>query len=363
MADVILRVRMRATARRAFVGACVVGAAAVVAVDSATGRTFSFAMFYVVVVVAAAALTSLRSALVLALVCSIAWEGADVLLVEERAVTWVDAWNAVTRFMVLALVASLVDRMVVLLAESRSTERRSREFLAAAAHQLRTPAAAVQASSEALLLRGGHEPDVELLASIATETRRIGRVVAALLRLARLDQGEHGQRGWADVAEVCREEIARIGRLGAPPVSLRIERPFPSSLFVDVEAIRDCLANLLENAARHAVHVVSVSVSHQGDVLRIDVADDGPGLPAGLEHRAFERFVTLDGRGGSGLGLAIARDAVVHSGGDVVYADKTFRVELPARARARVVNPVREPGQARTPAASARRREAPRRRR
>ena len=67
----------------------------------------------------------------------------------------------------------------------------------------------------------------------------------------------------------------------------------------------------------------------QKEQLVIEVTDDGPGLPAGAEPQAFERFVTLDGRGGTGLGLAIARELAQRQGGDLNYLRKTFVLTLP----------------------------------
>lgn len=63
--------------------------------------------------------------------------------------------------------------------------------------------------------------------------------------------------------------------------------------------------------------------------LVLQVTDDGPGLPSTAESLAFDRFVTLDGRGGTGLGLPIARELAHRQGGDLTYADKAFILTLP----------------------------------
>jgi signal transduction histidine kinase len=76
----------------------------------------------------------------------------------------------------------------------------------------------------------------------------------------------------------------------------------------------------------------------------IDVNDDGPGLPSGMESRAFDRFVTIDRRGGTGLGLAIARDLVRRQGGDLTYDHKAFRITLPrVEAEPESLNRLRHP--------------------
>jgi signal transduction histidine kinase len=99
----------------------------------------------------------------------------------------------------------------------------------------------------------------------------------------------------------------------------------------DAHRLRRLVENLLENAGRHAAELVRVRVRAQGDRAALSVEDDGPGVPAELRPRIFERLVRAreDG-GGTGLGLAICRAIARAHGGDVVLEDRNrFVAQLP----------------------------------
>ena len=224
----------------------------------------------------------------------------------------------------------MLDALEAALGDARASEQRSRRFLAEAAHQLRTPIAGIQASVEALPAARTRTEREQLLASIGRESARAGRRVAALLRMARLDQGDAPVRRPTDPVALCREEVARTAGL-APSldVSFRGADMLTTPVSIDPDAVREALANLLDNARRHAVSAISVDLTGDGDAMRIRVMDDGPGLPEGDAERSFDPFVTLDGHGGSGLGLAIARGIARAHGGDVTYERGAFILQLP----------------------------------
>jgi len=212
------------------------------------------------------------------------------------------------------------------------SDQRSRDFLAYAAHQLRTPISATRASAEALLLKGASRGQEQLLSALAHETGRAGRLVTALLHMARLDQGETPVPRPCDVVELCRGELERLGGR-APSLRwvLEIAGPVPETVVLSPDATAEALANLLDNARRHAQGAVLVQVAMATEGLRISVHDDGPGLPDAARASVFERFVSLDGHGGSGLGLPIARGLAEAQGGHLDYEDDSFVLTLPAR--------------------------------
>jgi two-component system, OmpR family, sensor kinase len=227
----------------------------------------------------------------------------------------------------------MLDALEATIDRAEEEQERSRRFLADAAHQLRTPVAGVRSAVELLLRETDPEMRDRLLAHTVRETARISKLISALLHVARLDQGRPPERQRTDLVALCEGEIERVRDL-APHLQIELEatdearEPVP----VDPEEIDEVLANLLDNARRHAAERVEVRVEHADGEVVVSVRDDGPGLVAGSEELVFERFATLDGRGGSGLGLAIARGVARAHGGDVTYEDHAFVMRLPREA-------------------------------
>jgi signal transduction histidine kinase len=152
--------------------------------------------------------------------------------------------------------------------------------------------------------------------------------------MARLDRGDRPERRSCDLAALCREETDRAAVL-APNlrVSFRVVNG-SRTVDVDPDAIREALANMLDNARRHAVSRIEVTLVRKPNDAEVSVADDGPGLTESSAERAFEPFVVLDGHGGSGLGLTIARGTARAHGGDVTYEEGHFMLRLPMEPRA-----------------------------
>ena len=157
---------------------------------------------------------------------------------------------------------------------------------------------------------------------------------------ARLEGDDRTTAEVVDLDDVVLTEVARASRRDGIAVDARgvgAGRVRGSTLLLG-QVVR----NLLDNACRHAASTVSVDLAEDGDVVVLDVADDGPGIAAPDRARVFERFVRLDdararGDGGSGLGLAIVRKIVDSSGGTVVVGDAPaggarFTVRLPGVA-------------------------------
>ena len=227
-----------------------------------------------------------------------------------------------------------LDALVVAAEEARASEAATRQFLDDAAHQLRAPITSVRACAEGLLRPMDPETREELLGALVRETARAGRLIGGLLRMARLNQGHELDRHPCDLVALCRQEVARVQER-APLLRVTVDEVGETPIGapqLDHEAIAEVLANLLDNARRHATSRIDVVLSCGRGAVEVSVADDGPGLPDGLVASAFSRFVSLDGKGGSGLGLPIARQLAQAHGGDVTYRDGTFVLQLPPDA-------------------------------
>jgi len=228
--------------------------------------------------------------------------------------------------------------------ETEETLARQRKFVADASHELRTPLTSILANLELLESElAGEQRD--MADSALRSSRRMRRLVADLLLLARADAGRDVLRGPVDLSKVAAEAAREAGALSSDhPVSLDVPRP------VTVEGVSDDLhrlaRNLIENALIHtaAGTPVTVSVRQDGDRAILEVSDRGPGVPQDMRDRVFERFARGAGdaapAGGSGLGLAIVRAVTAAHGGEVEIRDAEgggarFVVTLPAAAPTR----------------------------
>lgn len=222
----------------------------------------------------------------------------------------------------------MLDAQEAALDHARQAEERSRRFLADAAHQLRTPVAGVRASAEALVTgRAGVERD-HLLIHLAREAARTGHLLDDLLTVAHLDRGRDPGHDRLDLASVVTEEAERL-RARRAGLEVTVDGEV-SEVVGDEQALREAIANLLDNAGRHARSRVHVEVaSAVGRGVGVRVADDGPGLAPNDVEVVFDRFVSLDDAGGSGLGLPIARGIARAHGGELRWLDDAFVLTLP----------------------------------
>lgn len=210
---------------------------------------------------------------------------------------------------------------------ARQSEASSRRFLADAAHQLRTPIAGIRACVDTLAGSGSAEEGEVLLAHMVEETSRATRLVRGLLRMARVDRGVAANPVPCDLIDICEKEAQGI-RIRSPQLEVDVrtrERGDLAGLCLDPDVVQEILGNLLDNAGRHARRCIVLDVRRvEPGVVEVRVVDDGPGLAEGMVEGAFERFVSLDGRGGSGLGLPIARGLARSHGGDLTYDGGAF---------------------------------------
>ncbi|MEO3976536.1 HAMP domain-containing sensor histidine kinase [Streptomyces sp. CAU 1734] len=214
---------------------------------------------------------------------------------------------------------------------------RQRRFVADASHELRSPIASLRTQLEV----GAAHPQLLDVPGAVADTVRLQQLAADLLLLARLDAGERPGQARLDLGELAREEASQ--RTGdRVPVRVVVDAAEGPGFEVDGSRsqVARVLANLLDNAQRHARGEVVASVRRERREVVLSVADDGDGVPEEERERIFERFVRLDDartrdEGGAGLGLAIARDvAARHGGGLTVGATPAggalFELRLPA---------------------------------
>ncbi len=222
--------------------------------------------------------------------------------------------------------------------ETEAMLARQRRFVADASHELRTPLTSVLANLE-LLAESLHGDEGDAARSALRSSRRMRRLVADLLLLARTDVGRVVPHEPCDLAQIV---VEAAGELGPVSDTHDIELDVRSA---PVEGSRDELhrltINLIENALRHtpAESEIRVSTRMANGQAELIVEDDGPGVPAELAPTLFERFVRGAGdRGGSfGLGLAIVRAVAESHGGSVRLETHDphgarFVVDLPATA-------------------------------
>ncbi|MFM9495979.1 ATP-binding protein [Streptomyces galilaeus] len=214
------------------------------------------------------------------------------------------------------------------LAALEAAVERQRRFVADASHELRSPIASLRTQLEV----GAAHPELLDVPGAVEDTVRLQNLAADLLLLARLDAGERPAEARVDMAALAREEAA-----GRVRVSVDAE---PADVSGSRGQLRRVLANLLDNAQRHAREAVTVTVRREGGRAVVAVADDGDGVPEADRERVFERFVRLDAArsrddGGAGLGLAIARDVAERHGGTLTVrgtpeGGALFELRLPA---------------------------------
>lgn len=201
-------------------------------------------------------------------------------------------------------------------------ERAEREFVANAAHELRTPLAAIASAVDVLQAGAKDDPATrdQFLAVIERQSARLGRLVRALLTLARAQtRSEALQLETLDVAGLLAEVAVEVGERDGVEIETHCAAGLRARAHRDLLA--QAVANLAWNAVKHGgagVVVLSAAEEPRGRI-RIEVRDDGSGIPESVRERAFDRFYRAGDRDaeGFGLGLPIVREVVSALGGEV----------------------------------------------
>jgi signal transduction histidine kinase len=232
-------------------------------------------------------------------------------------------------------IGRLARTMNRMLARLEQAQARQRRLVSDASHELRSPVAAIRQHAEVALAHPDRTTVGELAGTVLAEDLRLQRLAEDLLLLTRADEHTLAlRRRPVDLDDLVLAEARRLR--GA--TRLRVDTTAVSAGRVagDAAALRRMVRNLADNAARHADGRLALSVAERDGVVRLEVEDDGPGIPVADRERVFERFIRLDDArarddGGSGLGLAIVTELVAAHGGTVAIDSSSLggaRVEV-----------------------------------
>ena len=212
--------------------------------------------------------------------------------------------------------------------ETEQMMQAQREFVADASHELRTPLTSILANLELLQERLGaterRGEEGEMIASALNSARRMSRLISDLLLLARADAGRTSARRECDLAAVAAAALSEV-RPVADGHRLTLAEHGPVPVEGNPDELHRLAVNLLDNGLRHtpAGTEIRIAVERRNGDAVLEVSDDGPGIPAGMEEQVFSRFVRgggpADAAGdtGTGLGLAIVKAVAVSHHGDV----------------------------------------------
>jgi PAS domain S-box-containing protein len=227
--------------------------------------------------------------------------------------------------------------------DERLLEAEKSDLVATISHELRTPMAAVYGAAQTLL-----RPDIDpaseqgrtLLRMIADQSARLSGITEEVLLASRLDRGDVAiERAHIDVAELVRATADAMRHRDASAIAVDLPEEVPAAAG-DSSRLQQVLVNLLDNAVKYGGDSpITVRVEDGDAIVRICVADDGPGILPAEQERIFEKFYRSDphvthGPSGTGLGLYISRELVRRMGGkldvrSVPGAGATFVVDLP----------------------------------
>jgi two-component system sensor histidine kinase QseC len=235
--------------------------------------------------------------------------------------------------------AAMADNINALLLRVSESARRERNFIADAAHELRTPLAAMRVNVEALQARTREPRQLELLGSILNSGDRAARLVHQLLVLMHSETAPSGPQQLVVLDVLLQERLAVLSSLGTGSgVEVELQAQHDVHVFGQRDYLISLIDNLVENAIKYSppLGIVAVALATEGDSVVLSVSDQGPGIAPALRQRVFDRFFRApqQTQGGSGLGLSIARAAAQHHGGAILLSDAPeggllVRVQLP----------------------------------
>ncbi|GAB2575534.1 ATP-binding protein [Microlunatus antarcticus] len=234
-------------------------------------------------------------------------------------------------------IAALARTMNAMLDRLQASDRAQRAFVSDASHELRSPLATLSTAAELAGRTSDEDARTRLLDTMNAELVRMRGLVGNLMTLARTDAHDVVAHPTdVDLDDLVDHEARRLRTTSTLEVQTRIE---PVRVHADPALLAQPLRNLVDNAERHAVRRVALTLLTEDGEAVIRVDNDGPAIDPADRERVFERFVRLDASrtrdaGGSGLGLAITRAGLSAQGGRVQVVDHPdgwcrFEVRLP----------------------------------
>ncbi|HEY3713395.1 MAG TPA: HAMP domain-containing sensor histidine kinase [Jatrophihabitantaceae bacterium] len=221
-------------------------------------------------------------------------------------------------------IGHLAHTMNDMLTRLDDAAQRQRRFVADASHELRSPLAAIRTTLEVGLAHPDRAPWPTIAERAAEQSTRLEGLIQQLLLLAKADEHQlSAEQQRVDVGALLRDVVANT-----PAHHLDIDLDVAPGVDTvgNPDHLQRLFRNILDNAVRYARRRVLLTATTTADEIRIEIDDDGPGIPAADRDRVFDRFVRLDDSrerttGSTGLGLAIAREIVLAHHGYLTIAD------------------------------------------
>jgi signal transduction histidine kinase len=238
-------------------------------------------------------------------------------------------------------IGHLARTMNDMLSRLDDSARRQRRFVADASHELRTPLAAIRTTLEVGLAHPDRAPWPVIAERAAQQSARLEELIQQLLLLAKTDERQLAvQQQTVGLARVLNDIVAH---LPAQHVDIELDVAADLATTGDTDLLERLFRNIIDNALRYAASRVVITATATDHLARVQIDDDGPGIPAADRGRVFDRFVRLDnsrerGTGTTGLGLAIAREIALAHHGDITLLERPG-----GGTRALVTLPLRHP--------------------
>jgi signal transduction histidine kinase len=233
-------------------------------------------------------------------------------------------------------VQRLAATMNAMLGRVEDAVRHQRTFVSDAAHELRSPLAAIRAELDVASAHRDLDDWPTVVERLGRCTRRMERLVEDLLLIAITDEQGPRRRAEVDLDELLMRQLEHLH--ATSPLAIDVGRLDAARVWGDGDQLERLITNLFDNAERHAAATITVELTTNDHTAQLTIADDGPGVPSEHRRNIFDRFSRVDdardrASGGTGLGLAIVHKVLEDHGGSIDLDDAApgthFVVRLP----------------------------------